>query len=189
MSHRQDVYWLCEESSKILKRWTGFTVIDSFLKPQSQVLQTFFEISLPKLLGTFQAKPSKAGQLAGWINWCNGLREWRADQEEMPQVQPYVGNQLPHSPEKEEKGPLSLIAAIQETSSAESSRRWETKKNTQSLQRKLFSNLRSSPRVKLQRGWEGEPGYEMTKRACYRPVSKEPHLYACHSPSSQTPIK
>lgn len=29
----------------------------------------------------------------------------------------------------------------------------------------------------------------MNKRGCYRPVSKEPHLYACHSPSSQTPIK
>lgn len=46
----------------------------------------------------------------------------------MPQVLPYGGDQLPHSPEKEEKEPLSLITAIQETSSAESSRLWEEKK-------------------------------------------------------------
>lgn len=45
----------------------------------------------------------------------------------MPQVQSYGGDQLPHSPEKEEKEPWSLIAAIQETNSAESSRLWEEK--------------------------------------------------------------
>lgn len=32
-------------------------------------------------------------------------------------------------------------------------------------------------------------GLKRNKRACHRPVSKEPHLHACHSPSSQTPIK
>lgn len=47
----------------------------------------------------------------------------------MPQVLPNGGDQLPHSPGKEEKEPLSLITAIQEASSAESSRLWE-KKNT-----------------------------------------------------------
>lgn len=65
-------------------------------------------MSLLKLVGTFQAKQ----RLAGWTNWCNGFREWRAGQEEMPQVLPYGGDQLPHSPEKEEKEPLCLITTI-----------------------------------------------------------------------------
>lgn len=96
-------------------------------------------------------------------------------------------DQLPQSPEEEEKQPLSLIMALQKTSSAESSRLWG-KKNC--LCKGNFcltwgqaqeSNCKGTGRENLDMKWK--------KRACYTPGSKEPHLHACHCPSSQILIK
>lgn len=130
----------------------------------------------------------KAGHLAGWINCCNGFREWRADQEEKPQVlQPYVGNQLPHSLEKEEKEPLSLIAAIQETSSAESSRLWEKKYIYVVFAKETSFQPEVKPKSQTVKGLGGrarvwneqesllQAGFQGTTSLC---------LYACRSPSS-----
>ena len=95
-------------------------------------------------------------------------------------------DQLPQSPEEEEKQPLSLIMALQKTSSAESSRLWGKKclcKGNFCLTwgQAQESNRKGTGRENLGMKWK--------KRACYTPGSKEPHLHGCHCTSSQILIK